>query len=37
MDKKKLQKMKNPLKKAQEVIYGRDFKRANRAGGIDPK
>ncbi|MCU9614638.1 YfhE family protein [Caldibacillus lycopersici] len=33
MDRKKRDKMKNSLKKAQEVIYGRDFKRANRAGG----
>lgn len=33
MDKKKREQMKNPLNKAQEVNYGRDFRRANRAGG----
>lgn len=37
MDKKKRDKRKKELNKAQEVIYGREFKRAMRAGGFIEK
>ena len=34
MDKKKKNKRKRTLKRAQEILYGRDFKLADRAGGF---
>ena len=37
MDKKKKNKRKRTLKRAQEVLYGRDFKRADHAGGFHEK
>ncbi|MEH6941904.1 YfhE family protein [Bacillus sp. JJ722] len=35
MDKKKKEKMKNKLTTTQEVLYGREFRMADRAGGFD--
>lgn len=37
MDKSKKNKRKRTLRRAQEIIYGRDFKRADRAGGFHEK
>ncbi|MBD3108737.1 YfhE family protein [Bacillus sp. AGMB 02131] len=37
MDKKKREKMRSTMKKAQEVVYNREFKSANRAGGFKNK
>lgn len=37
MEKKKREQMKNPLTKTQEVLYGKEFRRANRAGGFSNK
>lgn len=37
MDKKKRDKVKNKLRSTQEVLYSKEFKRADRAGGFDKK
>lgn len=37
MDKKKREKMRSTMKKAQEVTYGREFRSANRAAGFKTK
>ena len=37
LDKKKREKMRNTLKKTQEVLYSREFKNADRAGEFDKK
>ncbi len=37
MDKKKREKMKNRLNSTQEVLYGREFQAADRAGGYEKK
>lgn len=34
MDKKKREKMRSTMKKAQEVVYSKEFKSANRAVGF---
>ena len=37
MDKKKREKMRSTMKKAQEVVYAKEFKSANRAAGFRNK
>ncbi|EMA6345094.1 YfhE family protein [Bacillus cytotoxicus] len=37
MDKKKREKARNTLSSTQEVLYQREFKRADRAAGYRPK
>jgi len=37
MDKKKREKMRSTMKKAQEVVYAKEFKSANRAAGLRNK
>lgn len=37
MDKKKREKMRSTMKKAQEVVYAREFKSASRAAGFRSK